>query len=278
MFVFNALNPDVRVVKEAKTLTEAGYDVKIIAFMDNETAPYEERDGFRIFRVTLDPIHRKIIRLASRLARLAGITSEGSKSVPGSFGVGEERANEKSSNSSKVQQQGSADVSIPYPLPRTYGRLYRAVVYLIRLLPTTYLSYLEYYYRSFRLARQEPADIYHAHDLNTLPVAWLCSRLRKGNLVYDSHELWLDLPRIPERSRFNRFLVQTIESFLIRRTDANIVAGESSRPRTAQAIWYRRANRRTWRSTVQPCAAFRHTARSTWYTPSGEVAAVHRNH
>jgi len=103
------------------------------------------------------------------------------------------------------------------------------LVYMVTVyLPMAYLSYIEYYRRSFRLARREPANVFHAHDLNTLPVAWLCSRLSKAKLVYDSHELWLDRPRHRSRSKLNRFLVKIIESFLIRRTEANIIAGESS--------------------------------------------------
>jgi len=34
------------------------------------------------------------------------------------------------------------------------------------------LLFVDYYYRSFKLVRKEPADVYHAHDLNTLPAAY----------------------------------------------------------------------------------------------------------
>jgi len=51
-----------------------------------------------------------------------------------------------------------------------YRILYRIGVRLIQRLPTTYLSYLDYYLRSLRSARRESADVYHAHDLSALPV------------------------------------------------------------------------------------------------------------
>ena len=51
MFVLNNCKRDARVLKEAKTLAEAGYDVRIIAILDDDTVPYEENDGFRIIRV-----------------------------------------------------------------------------------------------------------------------------------------------------------------------------------------------------------------------------------
>ncbi|WP_085705836.1 glycosyltransferase family 4 protein [Pseudomonas sp. B8(2017)] len=33
------------------------------------------------------------------------------------------------------------------------------------------------------------ADVVHAHDVNTLPTAWLAARLGKSHLVYDAHEI-----------------------------------------------------------------------------------------
>ena len=45
-FVYNNCKNDARVLKEAKTLADNGYDVRIIALLDDQTEPYEERDGF----------------------------------------------------------------------------------------------------------------------------------------------------------------------------------------------------------------------------------------
>jgi glycosyltransferase involved in cell wall biosynthesis len=36
------------------------------------------------------------------------------------------------------------------------------------------------------------ADVYHAHDFNTLAIAAACARRRGARLVYDSHELWIE--------------------------------------------------------------------------------------
>ena len=55
IFVYNNCQHDARVLKEAKTLTESGYDVTIIAVLDKDTHPYEERDGFSILRVDTSP-------------------------------------------------------------------------------------------------------------------------------------------------------------------------------------------------------------------------------
>ena len=250
----------IAVRKLARTLAEAGHDVRVIAILNKETEPYEESDGARIFRVALNPIPRKILRLlrlpakmAPKLSYLVRLLLQ--KLFPRSF-----EAVMQGTADSGLQQRGVKNFIrgkydfarralrenpayfltvgwllgagfvllglIGLPFWWLYNLWYRFTRRLILRLSYRYLSYLDYYYRSYRLARQEPADVYHAHDLVTLPVAWLCSRLTGGKLVYDSHELWLDYPG-RQRSRFNRFIVQRIESFLIRRTDANIAPGES---------------------------------------------------
>jgi len=50
-------------------------------------------------------------------------------------------------------------------------------------------KYLEYGFLVWRLAGREPAQVYHAHDANTLPAGWLASRRAGAHLVYDAHEL-----------------------------------------------------------------------------------------
>jgi glycosyltransferase involved in cell wall biosynthesis len=46
--------------------------------------------------------------------------------------------------------------------------------------------------RFVRAALRTGADVYHAHDLNTLLMAWTASRLRRKPLVYDTHEVATD--------------------------------------------------------------------------------------
>jgi glycosyltransferase involved in cell wall biosynthesis len=46
--------------------------------------------------------------------------------------------------------------------------------------------------RFVRAALRTRADVYHAHDLNTLLMAWAASRLRRRPLIYDTHEVATD--------------------------------------------------------------------------------------
>ena len=234
MFTYNECNQYFNTVRRlTRVLAEAGHDVRVIAAQTRRgLGPYEESDGARIFRLTLDPIHVKVVRFEKRLFGSVWRGSESSLNqedvdrVPVDSPQGPAGASLEGATANGWHPAGGF-ASIFYPLVLVRRLWYRMARCLIMKVPHSYLFYLDYYFRSFRQARKEPADVYHAHDLVTLPVAWLCSRLGRGKLVYDSHELWLDRPE-KKRSRFNRFLVKSIESFLIRRTDANIIAGESS--------------------------------------------------
>jgi hypothetical protein len=47
MFVYNNFTHDTRVLKEAKALTEAGYEVTVIALLDQIDIPYENQNGIK---------------------------------------------------------------------------------------------------------------------------------------------------------------------------------------------------------------------------------------
>jgi glycosyltransferase involved in cell wall biosynthesis len=62
MFVYNNFTHDTRVLKEAKALTEAGYEVTVIALLDQIDIPYENQNGIKIIRVVKDPINFRLLR------------------------------------------------------------------------------------------------------------------------------------------------------------------------------------------------------------------------
>jgi len=219
MFVMADCNENFKTARiPARTLADAGHDVRIIAFLSPDTTAYEESDGARIFRVRL---------LAHKLKRLLTPQTQKSDSAVAEGAVGARNKKLSCNPLSRVHKvlgmMHSRVIQVSYGaalcLVQRVSLVYSAY---------TYSVYVDYYMRSFCVARKEAADVYHAHDLVTLPVAWLCSRVTGGKLVYDAHELWPDRGRLPKRSRLNKFLVQRLESFLIRRTDANVMAGISS--------------------------------------------------
>ena len=67
------------------------------------------------------------------------------------------------------------------------------------------------------------ADVVHAHDVNTLPTAWLAARLSGARLVYDAHEI------STSREGYSSFrkLVGLVEKALMPRADGTITTTEA---------------------------------------------------
>ncbi len=108
---------------------------------------------------------------------------------------------------------------------RTARRLALRAARSVFLLFHGQLCAMDYWQRAYRLARESPTDVYHAHDLNTLPVAWWAHRRLGGKLVYDSHEIYTETTNVGWLDR--RFLT-VIERFLIRRCDAVITIHDTA--------------------------------------------------
>jgi glycosyltransferase involved in cell wall biosynthesis len=62
------------------------------------------------------------------------------------------------------------------------------------------------------------ADVYHAQDLYTLPVAWIAAWWRRGRLIYDAHEYFPGTPSLVNRP-LERTIWRIVERFFIRRAD-----------------------------------------------------------
>jgi len=255
MFVHNNCRHDARVLKEAKTLAEVGHDVRIIAVLDKDTEPYEQRDGFRIIRVALDPSNKRASRaimeaercaarsilrpilqfpvwayhlIKRRPARSPHKIKQPSVSAP-------REIEEPSAAGSYEAEQPSKSVfyrvgqwilssvwSVGWGMrARVRARLARVLRTVNRPFDRVFLL-RDYWRRSWRVVRDEPADVYHCHDLSALPAGYTAKRRMGGRLVYDSHELFAELAYIP---RLERMGWRVLEWFLIRRADEVITTG-----------------------------------------------------
>ena len=123
-------------------------------------------------------------------------------------------------------------VAIPVPPANWHGRrgLSRAVPHTLDLFRWGGSKAL------LRSAADCRADVYHAHDLDTLSSAAWLARRHHGRLVYDSHELFLEMiapepeaasPGWPSRAKqaLSRHNYARLEHALIRRADAVITVG-----------------------------------------------------
>ncbi|PLX66974.1 MAG: hypothetical protein C0603_09910 [Denitrovibrio sp.] len=62
MTVYNNFTHDSRVLKEANSLIDAGYDVEIVALLSGEVEPYEEMGKLKVHRVGINPVHLRFIK------------------------------------------------------------------------------------------------------------------------------------------------------------------------------------------------------------------------
>jgi glycosyltransferase involved in cell wall biosynthesis len=182
MFVLNPLTHDTRVERQAATLAAAGYEVRIVAAARQGLVTTERRAGATVVRVDEDPLPTKLVRA------LIGWRRGGPAAAPGSV-ITRERAE-------------AAGVGAR----------------LARLVLAIHLSLVWRKYRrtAYRAARDERADIWIAHDLDTLPVALRSRRRLGGRVLYDSHELFID----SSLARGRRRAWARLEGRLIGRADA----------------------------------------------------------
>lgn len=224
MFVYNNFLHDTRVLKEARSLIASGYDVTVLAALDKKSKPFgerEEQQGIKVIRVKI-PIHYRIFCLISEF-----FLSFKKKQTKYAL----EGANPSHLPSTAVKN-GDTKVAI-----RNEDRKLRAGRNVIRVFQQRFLgiltlfhklfSFVDYYVRSYRVVTKHHADIYHANDLNTLPIAWWVARKHGAKLVYDSHELYMEKNMIRPPHRIIKFLIGRLEAFLIRRTNAVITVNES---------------------------------------------------
>ena len=115
MIVGNPFVNDSRVLKEAQSLTKAGYQVIVYATRKNDLPAVEKKDGFVIKRI----------------------------------------ANSFSPFKPKIWEYFTE-----------FSPAYKSLI-------------------------AERADVYHAHDLDTLPIAYLAAKRNKSRIIYDSHEIFL---------------------------------------------------------------------------------------
>lgn len=272
MFVYNNCASDPRVLKEASSLTSAGYEVTVVAVLDKHTVPSEERDGTRIVRINRDPLHykarrashqirrhgrmsrgrfrrqrRRLVKRARtgaravrgrakrlrrtfthpsqpRLLRLGALLLGGLTSGAGFVALHGWRVARRRVAGSYRRAPSDGAPSWLRAGATTLDRDLSSVTYRTMMKFHKPLLYFDWYYRSAKLVKEERFDTFHAHDLNTLPVATFLARRSGARLVYDAHELY---PEVSTLSRREAGIWRRVESLLIKRPDHIITVGQS---------------------------------------------------
>lgn len=212
MFVLGDCENDGRVRKEATTLHDHGYDVRVFAMATRTHAARHASVGsVPIERLPAVSWPQRLVRFLRLRSRAVEPTSTGSS--PGEDSQRSENANGSADQSLKGSRWHAArDVAL---------RVHR---------PTLMLSYTRL---AVAAARAWGPNIVHAHDASALPAAALVAKSRLP-LVYDSHELWRRRNRLGQRRPLGRLADALVERALAPRaavvvTVSNAIAAWLSR-------------------------------------------------
>lgn len=191
MLVYNPFQHDSRVLKEGSTLAAAGYEVELIALAGPGLPGREQRDGIDVVRVEGRP---RSLRVVESLRRLLASGGPHAAAAPSGTAAG----------------------------GRPTGVAAAVAGALARLRPVAEGAYGTLAWWRFARSAEEAErarrpDIVLAHDLNTLPVATRIARRAGARLLYDSHEVFVELP-VHSRAARTRWL--RVERSLLPRVDA----------------------------------------------------------
>lgn len=165
MTVWNSFVTDARVTKEAETLINAGAEVMVLAVLSSNDLAAKEITGSGI----------RVMRISKRLPFLLDILWRGLRKLWSFVHIGG-----KGGDNGDVTEE----VHDPQPAdPRKRPFLRRMI---------SRIGAVAGMFRMAWLAWKENADVYHAHDANTLHIAWLAAALRRKPLIYDAHEISTD--------------------------------------------------------------------------------------
>jgi glycosyltransferase involved in cell wall biosynthesis len=117
-------------------------------------------------------------------------------------------------------RRGSGNGEINYMSGKDQTNVRRIEAHLVHL-GIEFFS-LVFWVSVLREAVRQRADVYHAHDFDTLMPAYLAARVNGAKLVYDSHELWLENERLAPYLPLQKPVLWLLEKALARGADLTI--------------------------------------------------------
>jgi glycosyltransferase involved in cell wall biosynthesis len=187
MFVFSPFAFDSRVTREVRALVGAGYTVTLLASRAPGLPATEEVDGARVVRVPGSVRETAAVRGLMNLAVRRGDSKRDANVRP-------VEANDR--------RQGL-----------------RALLRRLILRVGAIASWRLFAHHARLAGADNPADVWYAHDLDTLPIAAGLRRRLGGRLVYDSHELFVETVLDPPRLALERRWWRRTERRLISEAD-----------------------------------------------------------
>lgn len=206
MLVYNYFENDSRVLKEAATLSKAGYRISIFALWKKGLAKVEEIDSnTTVYRLDFVPFHKLILgekifeflkkQVYRKLVAKPKSTEPVSKKIKRDW-------NKKTELNSFKFLFSSVNKHLTF---KGFFAATKSEVSKLNLQP----------------------DIVHAHDLNTLPLGHRIAKRYNSKLVYDSHELYIHRNKPYKTPKWYKKWQFKVEKKLIKKCDAVITVSQS---------------------------------------------------
>lgn len=280
--VHNRFTNDTRVLSEARSAAALGDRVVVAATWARDTPDREMRDGVEVIRFPFDPTDARLWRERSRVSRpwrfrreaafwfvkhAAGGRGEKARAVGAAVGL---LVALPWTALTIVYHYGIRALDRPLaafhvaPPSRVVGSWIegraKAVVFVGHR-PLRLRDWGRWVHRAIERNEVPTADIWHAEDLETLPLALGLQRSFGGRVVFDSHELFLEAAGRARMNPLRRAILRAAERRWIVAADAvetvnDAVAAELSR-----------------RYPIAPPVVVRN-CRSLWTPPPGFVSPL----
>ena len=216
MLVTNPVTNDPRVRREASTFAKAGYQVTIIGVGREEDKQEEWLDGCLILRlpqsrfIVGESLREAILLWAKQALPVAYRSLRSLKRAVSS----RPRENRVVERTQHAACQGGESPALSFP-----RRLEVDVLHIV--------SSMKLNRAMAAMAIEQRADVYHAHDLDTLLAGYLAKRKTGKHLVYDFHELYTEQQHKIWKTVFWRAYYSLLERLLIKQTQLKMTVCDS---------------------------------------------------
>jgi glycosyltransferase involved in cell wall biosynthesis len=246
LLVFNDFTHDSRVLTVADTFAAGGDDVLVLAVSGGDQPDEEVRAGMRIARLPFDPLYSRLWTRRTRYTRPWQHVPELRSWLSAERRAISERP-QRAVTTLAVLLLGApwfaltaayhvvarggvrilrrARMKPPWSPSRWLDQRYHRVLHLapaaIRV-----LTWSRAVLAAFDRGSLGAAQVWHANDLETLPVALLLRRRYGGGVIYDSHEIYLEMPGPQRMGMLRRWILRRAEGLMARSADAVVTIND----------------------------------------------------
>jgi glycosyltransferase involved in cell wall biosynthesis len=241
LLVFNPFTNDSRVLNAAQSLVDHGDDVTVLAVALGDEPASRLRNGGRVVRLPFDPLYRRLWDGRESLLRPWRHPRDVAATVTGGVrGRRPIRAVAAAATFVVVGIPWLAFTATYHALALVAWRVRRRLGLapgkrrgtwleerykrLLFLAPhaVRVATWSRHVLEAHRTASLEPADVWHANDFETLPAALRLRSRYGGRVVYDSHEIWTEMPGPSGMGAFRRWLLARTEARMARSADGRV--------------------------------------------------------